>query len=63
MNKEISFIVEFDEVNDNQLNKFNEFLEDTMIKFQILKSDNEFKENTNLKQALNEIREDRKSVV
>ncbi len=57
MNKEISFIVEFDEVNDNQLNKFNEFLEDTMIKFQILKSDNEFKENTNLKQALNEIRD------
>lgn len=57
MDKEISFILEFYEVNEKQLNKFNELLEDTMIKFQILKSDSELKEIANLEKALNEIRE------
>lgn len=57
MNEEISFIIEFDEMNEKQQNHLLDYLQKSKFKWHVLKGNDDFIENTNLKQALNEIRE------
>ena len=47
--KECSFIIEFDEISENQVNKLWEFLENKNIKFHVLKDEDFKKENHELK--------------
>lgn len=51
---EYSFIVEFDEMGENQINKLWEYLSEKNIKFHVLKDEDLKNENQKLKKQLNE---------
>ena len=51
---EYSFIVEFDEMSENQINKLWEYLSERNIKFHVLKDEDLKNENQELKKQLNE---------
>lgn len=53
--EEYSFIIEFDEITHEQMTYITDFLYDTGIKYQLLKSDYELKKQETLEQALDEI--------
>ncbi len=50
--KKCSFIIEFDEISENQVNKLWEFLENKNIKFHVLKDEDLKNENQELKKQL-----------
>lgn len=49
---EYSFIVEFDEISEYQINKLWEYLENKNIKFHVLKDEDLKRENQQLKEEL-----------
>ena len=53
--EEYSFIIEFDEITHEQMTYITDFLYDTGIKYQLLKSDYELKKQETLEQALDEV--------
>ncbi len=54
---EYSFIVEFDEMSENQINKLWEYLSERNIKFHVLKDEDLKNENQELKKQLKELEE------
>lgn len=56
MTKETSFILEFDELNDEQLKDLTNYLENNNIKHHVLKSNYQLLKEEDYKRALNEIR-------
>lgn len=54
---EYSFIVEFDEMSENQINKLWEYLSERNIKFHVLKDEDLKNENQKLKKQLKELEE------
>lgn len=51
-----SFILEIDEISKDDINELVNILSDNKIKFHVLKSDKELKENQKYKEVINELR-------